>query len=134
MNLDGGCLCGNIRYRIERQPIDAGYCHCRLCQRASGAPTVAWLTMPVEGFRYLRGTVCAFDSSEHHKREFCPDCGTQIAFRARSNAATVDVTLCSLDNPAAIEPEYHIWCASRVGWLHIDDDLQKYEDSGPDLA
>ncbi len=132
MVLEGGCLCGCIRYRVDQPIIDAGYCHCRLCQRASGAPTVAWLTVPAGGFRYVRGTVAVFASSQGHQREFCPVCGTQIAFRAKVDPRTVDVTLGSLDEPARIEPEYHIWCDSKPAWLHLADGLPRYRDAGPD--
>ena len=38
----GGCLCGAIRYRITGAPVEALYCHCRMCRRAHGAPVVAW--------------------------------------------------------------------------------------------
>ena len=37
----GGCLCGTIRYRLMSEPVDPGYCHCRMCQRFSGAPVMA---------------------------------------------------------------------------------------------
>ena len=37
----GGCLCGRIRYRVLHVPIDAGYCHCRLCQQSAGTPVQA---------------------------------------------------------------------------------------------
>ena len=42
--LEGGCLCGGVRYRISAEPHHASYCHCRMCQRSAGAPVVAWLT------------------------------------------------------------------------------------------
>ena len=45
MVTDGGCLCGAVRYRLEGPPLHADYyCHCRMCQRAAGAPVVAWGT------------------------------------------------------------------------------------------
>ena len=36
--LEGGCLCGAVRYRIGVEPRNADYCHCRMCRRAGGAP------------------------------------------------------------------------------------------------
>ena len=47
MQLEGGCLCGDIRYKVsgelakEEKP---SLCHCRICQRAAGAPVVGWAT------------------------------------------------------------------------------------------
>jgi hypothetical protein len=61
--LTGGCLCGAVKYRISAAPLDAGYCHCRLCQKSSGAPTLAWLTVPIHGFAYTHGNPTRFHSS-----------------------------------------------------------------------
>lgn len=132
--LEGGCLCGHVRYVITERPIDAGFCHCRICQRSSGAPSIAWLTVDVAGFSYAQGVVAVYRSSERSQREFCPRCGTQIAFRAIADARTVDVTLCSLDDSSRVRPEYHIWCESKADWLWIGDALPQYPDDGPDVT
>ena len=47
----GACLCGSLRYAITAPPIDAGYCHCRLCQRSAGAPVLALLLDAGAGLR-----------------------------------------------------------------------------------
>jgi hypothetical protein len=44
--LTGGCLCGAIRYEAKGTPALSAICHCRMCQRASGAPFMAVLFMP----------------------------------------------------------------------------------------
>ena len=133
--LQGGCLCGALRYRLDGAPanvIDAGYCHCRLCQRSSGAPVLAWLTLAFDALRYTRGAPAVFRSSTHSQREFCAICGTQIAFRRISAPRTVDVTLASLDDPSTVSPQYHIWYRSRLPWLEIADPFPRHEDAGPD--
>ncbi len=127
----GGCLCGQLRYEA-RDPIDAGYCHCRLCQRSSGAPVLAWASFPTASFCFTKGEPATYPSSARGRREFCTSCGTQIAFRGTPAPSRVDVNIASLDDPASIEPEYHIWVGSRVPWLQIDDDLPRYTDEGPD--
>ena len=45
-DLAGGCLCGAVRYRIDAAPVEALYCHRRMCRQAHGAALVAWLTVP----------------------------------------------------------------------------------------
>ncbi len=132
MKAEGGCLCGLVRYSIEADLIDAGFCHCTLCQRSSGAPVLAWLTIPLSGFMYTKGDVGRYASSADHEREFCPGCGTQIAFRATLDPKTIDITLCSLDDNTRVAPRYHIWWQSKVAWLQTDDDLPRYMDAGPD--
>jgi hypothetical protein len=129
----GGCLCGRLRYEA-RDPIDAGYCHCRLCQRSSGAPVLAWASFAAENFSLARGLPQSHRSSPEGLRDFCANCGTQIAFRNTTTPTRVDVNIASLDDPASIAPTYHIWLSSRVPWFHIDDDLPRYTDDGPDSA
>src|SRR5262249_12083447 len=55
-----GCLCGQIRYRITAAPVEALYCHCRMCQRAHGAPVIAWLTVPLDAFLVTAGDPAAY--------------------------------------------------------------------------
>jgi hypothetical protein len=128
---EGGCLCGRVRYAARGRPIDAGYCHCRLCQRSSGAPVLAWASFPSEAFAYVKGEPTVYRSSPQGRREFCQRCGTQIAFR-ESGAPSMDLNVASLDEPAALPPEYHIWTGSRIPWFDLADDLPRHADAGPD--
>lgn len=128
----GGCLCGRVRYAASGPPIDAGYCHCRMCQR-SGATVLAWGSFPVEAFKYLGKPPRVFQSSSQGRREFCPDCGAQIAFR-EEGGRTMDVNLGTLDDPEAIQPEYHIWTDSRIAWFDTADALPRFPGAGPDAT
>jgi hypothetical protein len=38
----GGCQCGAVRYRLLAPPNHASICHCRMCQKASGGPIMAF--------------------------------------------------------------------------------------------
>lgn len=131
MTYQGGCLCGAIRYTSTADPVDTGYCHCELCRRSAGAPVLAWASFAVESFSYTAGTPAKYQSSAHGHREFCRDCGTQIAYRDSENARTVDVNTGSLDDPARLPPQFHIWCSSRLPWFDTADDLPRYEASKP---
>ena len=132
--LEGGCLCGGVRYRISAEPIGAGYCHCRLCQRSTGAPVVSWLNMASEGFAWTRGEPAVYRSSPEAERLFCPTCGTQMVFRVIAEPRLLDVTLGSLDDPEAVRPDHHIWTTSRIGWFDTSDDLPRHLERGPDAA
>jgi hypothetical protein len=122
--LEGGCLCGGVRYRISGPPRSADYCHCRMCRRAAGAPVVARLTVANAAFDWTKGAPAVYRSSAEAERLFCPNCGTQLALRDEPDY--VDLTLPSLDDPAAVRPSYHIWTASRIGWFDTVDDLPRY--------
>jgi hypothetical protein len=131
--LEGGCLCGKVRYRISAAPRDAAYCHCRMCQRAGGAPVVAWLTAARSDFAWTAGEPAVYGSSPGAERLFCPVCGSQLVFRALAEPETLDVTLASLDDPAAVRPSYHIWTASRIAWFDTKDDLPRHPERGPNV-
>jgi hypothetical protein len=123
---EGGCLCGALRYRCTAAPSDTGYCHCRLCQRSTGAPVLAWASYPVEAFDYTKGAPALYQSSPHGHREFCANCGTQIAYRESQGAVSVDVNVGSLDDPAAVPPRRHIFTASRIAWFDTRDALPRH--------
>lgn len=129
MKHDGGCLCGAIRFTSGAEPLDAGYCHCELCRRSTGAPVLAWVSYPAGTFAYVAGTPARYPSSDHGHREFCSRCGTQIAYRDSRNTATVEVNVGSLDDCEWVEPLYHIWCRSRIGWFDTRDALPRFETS-----
>lgn len=127
----GGCLCGSLRYGISAAALDSGYCHCRLCQRSTGAPVLAWASFPAGAFAYLKGAPATYRSSATGSREFCATCGTQIAFRGDTTPERVEVNLGSLDSPASVEPRQHIYTASRIPWFDTADRLPRYPDAGP---
>jgi hypothetical protein len=132
--IEGGCLCGDLRYAAELPLVDTGYCHCRLCQRANAAPAVAWATVRAEQFSYSRGQPSIFHSSATYQREFCARCGSQLVFRRQGLASLVDFTLATLDDPNVIAPEYHIWRMSKLDWFDTADALPRHQDAGPDSA
>ena len=127
-----GCLCGGLRYASYAPPLDAGYCHCRLCQRSSGAPVLAWVSFPADRFAYLKGEPKLFQSSPRGQREFCGTCGTQIAYREAEPTVTVDVNLATLDAPESVKPRCHIWTDSRIPWFDTADPLPRYAEGEPD--
>lgn len=122
----GGCLCGAVRYTVTKAPIDSGYCHCRMCQRASGAPLQVSAEIPIDGFAFTRGSPKTYRSSFKAVRHFCPDCGSPLTFRAVKGPTHVSVNLPTLDQPEAITPRKHIWCSSRLAWFQVSDDLSRY--------
>ncbi|HYC04682.1 MAG TPA: GFA family protein [Azospirillaceae bacterium] len=132
--LEGGCLCGAVRYRIEGGLKAAGatYCHCSLCRKASGAPVMAWATFPTAALWVTQGTPASYQATPTALRQFCRDCGTQLFFSYTVGEPELDVSIASLDTPEAVRPSYHIWAAETLPWLDITDELPRYPDDGPD--
>ncbi|WP_323121778.1 GFA family protein [Burkholderia alba] len=126
--LEGGCACGAIRYRITGVPVDAGFCHCRLCQRTTGAAVLASASVPLDAFAYLRGEPREYASSAWGVRRFCGQCGTQLEYRLIDAPPTVEINYATLDEPERVRPAWHIWYADRFPGIEIGDDLPKYDD------
>lgn len=128
--LDGGCLCGALRFRISAAPSAVSHCHCTLCRRASGAPLVTWATVPSDAFRFVQGTPRQLRATPSARRTFCGDCGTPLTFQADATPALLDVTVASLDRPEAVPPTEHVWHTRRLPWLALDDDLPRRPGGG----
>jgi hypothetical protein len=126
INAEGGCLCGAIRYRVTGAIDESGYCHCRSCQKQSGAPVVAWFALAPSGFKYLQGKPGAYRASGHASREFCTSCGTYLVFREDDASMTLSVNTATLDDPALSPPAFHIYCESRISWFETADDLPRH--------
>ena len=59
-------------------------------------------------------------------RLFCPDCGAQLAFKVVAEPERIDLAVASLDDPAPVLPEYHIWVESRLPWFETTDTLPRH--------
>lgn len=141
--VEGGCLCGRIRYRLPAVPTDVAHCHCRICQRSAGAPMVTWATVERAAIA-ITGEPSWYRSSAAARRGFCPTCGTQLFFAFDADARTsrpdvpvealagIDVTVASLDDPDRCRPIRNIWTTSRRAFLHgFDTTLPDHVDEGP---
>jgi hypothetical protein len=114
--LAGGCQCGAVRYRLIAEPTGVNICHCRMCQKASGGPIMAFGGVRLSEFVVTSGEIATFASSDIAERGFCARCGTPLTYRG-VGVDRVSVTLGSLDDPGAVEPATQLGVESRVGWL-----------------
>jgi hypothetical protein len=130
----GGCACGTVRYRLKSAPFDAGWCHCRTCQLNSGAPAMAFASVPATDLAFVAGEdkVKRFASSRFGHRLFCGECGTPILVRLDHQPDTVDFSIVTLDRPDAVPPGFHIFYGSKVAWFETADDLPRHRRFRPD--
>ncbi len=135
-DLEGGCLCGAVRYRVSGAiaPSGVAYCHCATCRKSTGAPVMAWATFPAAAIWLTRGVPASYSSSPKALRQFCPTCGTQLFFTYTEGEPEFDVSLGSLDDPSRIVPDYHIWTSSRLPWFDTADSHPRHPDDGPDWS
>jgi len=111
----GGCQCGAVRYALYAL-LEGTVCHCRMCQKAVGGPFAALAKLGKSDLVWTRGTPAAFRSSASGFRDFCAACGTPLTFRY-ADAAHMEVTIGSLDDPAAVPARKNFGTESRLAWV-----------------
>lgn len=115
--ISGGCQCGDVRYELSAAPDRVSICHCRDCQKSSGAPMVAWAAMPAERFRLTKGTPKAVNSSGETFRYFCGQCGTGLYHINETYLpGLIDVQSVTLDDPSAFPPTAQVQTAEQPTW------------------
>ena len=119
----GGCLCGDIRYRITGKPLVADLCHCRSCRLASGAPAVAWIVLQRSDFSIEQGAPITYRSSPPVERSFCGRCGTSLTYQHDDRPGSIDIHSATLDAPDAFPPTREIWLEHKIAWMATNDRL-----------
>ncbi|MEX1250898.1 MAG: GFA family protein [Hyphomonas sp.] len=105
--MQGGCLCGAVRFEGRGAPIGVTICHCRMCARRSGSPAI---TAEFEHGITFDGDVTWFASCDRGARGFSPACGSALFFRL-TQGDYINVGAGFFGHPAAvppITPEIHV--------------------------
>ena len=113
----GGCLCGAVRYHATGL-ARTGYCHCRMCQKATGGLFGPYASFPAAALIWTRGRRKTFRSSDAIARGFCGDCGTPLTFEAASGEGDhIALTIGAFDDPSSLRPQRQIMTADRIAWV-----------------
>lgn len=125
----GGCLCGQVRYRLTAQPVVSRICWCRDCQHIAGNGTVNAI-FPSTAIE-VSGTPSAYtsgaDSGNQVTRRFCPQCGCHLFADSTGRAGLTVVRVGTLDDPSSIEPSANIWSASAPHWACLSAALERID-------
>lgn len=126
--IEGGCRCGAVRYEADGEAAHHALCHCRDCQMASGAPVLAWLAMPVAGFRLTKGEPTRYTAPSGSMRAFCGTCGTPLFFVNEAVLpGIVDIQSVTLDDPDAVTPQAQIQTAEQRPYMASLAQLPAFE-------
>jgi len=97
----GGCQCGAIRFAVAGPLGEASICHCRMCQKAFGGFYGPLVSVEAEQLTWTRSAPKRFQSSNHVRRGFCPDCGTPLTYEAPDG---IGIAIGAFDDPSAVIP------------------------------
>lgn len=131
--LQGGCLCGAVRYEVSAPSVLARYCHCTHCQRRTGTALSANCLFPRESFRLLSGTeqLRAYQPPTGLPKLFCTNCGSALFSGDPFADEQVVIRMGTFDADPGIRPQYRQFVDSAAPWEPIPDDgLPRYPGSG----
>jgi hypothetical protein len=127
----GGCLCGAVRYEAGGEPLFSLQCHCRDCQRASGAANVPAVRLPSAEFRITKGTpktyIAKSDAGNDISRFFCGECGTPLYVQVSTRPDMVGLRVTTFDDPSWFKPDANIFTKSAQPWDHMDPAVPAFE-------
>jgi len=129
----GGCLCGEVRYRLTAEPVVSRICWCRDCQRIAGNGTAN--AMFPAGAIEVTGSISEFvsmaDSGNYIQRRFCPLCGCHLFADSSGRPGLSVVRIGTLDDPSSIKPASNIWSGSAPTWACLDPSIDRFEQQPP---
>ena len=128
LDLEGGCTCGAVRYRMTSAPLFVHCCHCRWCQRESGASFALNAMIEADRVVLIRGRPEPVDTptqSGKGQRIFrCPVCRVALWSHYAGAGQKIDfVRVGTLDEPDRLPPDIHIFTESRQPWVVLPADV-----------
>jgi len=124
--IDGGCDCRYVRYRMHTAPLFVHCCHCRWCQRESGASFALNALIEADRVELLAGEVDLVDTPSEsgygQRIARCPKCRIALwSHYAGAGPAIAFVRVGTLDDPDRLPPDIHIFIASKQPWVVLPE-------------
>ena len=127
--ISGRCLCGAVSYQSAGPAVLQFNCHCRDCQRSTGAAYAPVMFLRKEGF-HIQGPLSHFDSvaasGKTLRRSFCSTCGAQILGAPESVPPFISIRAGTLDDPSLFKPSADIFCSQAAPWDCMNPELLKF--------
>tara|TARA_R110000782_G_scaffold268685_1_gene365452 strand:- start:1563 stop:1994 length:432 start_codon:yes stop_codon:yes gene_type:complete len=132
--IEGGCLCGQVRYTCSEEPLLTVLCHCKNCQRQSGAAYSTNIAIP-KGTVKVKGELTLYadtgDSGQFVNRYFCQECGSPIMSEPEGMDTLSILKVGSLDDTSWVLPTMEIYCDSKQEWTRLQAELMSYSKMMP---
>ncbi len=126
----GGCLCGEIRYRVSDAGLTLYACHCTDCQRQSGSAFSLSLLMRRSSVSIESGQPAEYSitlpDGRRKSSQHCSLCCTRMFSPSRAPELVI-VEAASLDDTSWLRPVAHIWTRSAQPWLQLPDDALQFD-------
>jgi hypothetical protein len=130
-DLEGGCACGDLRYRLASAPMFVHCCHCLNCQRQTGSAFVLNILIESSRVELVSGTPTALEVPREnglHRIFRCPKCQIAVWSEYGGRSEVLFVRAGTLDDPAAVSPDVHIYTRSKLPWVALPDSVPAFEE------
>ncbi len=128
-HIEGGCLCGSVRYSADVEPTFVGVCHCDDCQRFTGSAFATVIGVPSSALK-VSGVLKTYskrgDTGKAIHRRFCPECGSGLMDEADALPGVAMVNAGTLDDRSWVTPQSEIYCDSAQPWVHLGGELKRF--------
>ena len=129
--IHGSCLCGAIQFTVGQPVTELRACHCKHCQKASGAGGSVNAVVPASAFKLTKGTPKRYaakaDSGRTLFRYFCGDCGSPLYSHRETAPETLVVRAGAFDDAPPMRITANIWTKSKRPWAYVDPASKQLE-------
>jgi hypothetical protein len=122
------CSCGQLRVKVEGDPVRVSVCHCLACQRRTGSTYSFQARWPAEAaeitgdsHEYRRASD---DLGEERRFYFCPECGATVYYF--SDPAFIAIPVGVLADPEFSPPTVSVWESRKHSWVTMPEDAQRH--------
>lgn len=127
----GGCACGDVRYRVEGEAMMVHNCHCRLCQQQTGSTSVVNAFFEADRVTVLHGEITEHElkggSGRSHVICRCAACGTALwSWYGRLGRLSYGIRAGTLDEPGSVTPDVVIFTESRMPWVALPEGIPTF--------
>lgn len=136
-DLDGGCACGYVRYKMTARPLIVHCCHCTWCQRQNGSAFAVNALIEADRVHLLQGDVVEVNvpspSGKNQRIARCPNCQVAVwsyylAMRGGIGELVRFIRVGTFDDPGAVPPDVHIYTSSKMPWVSLPPDTLAVDD------
>jgi hypothetical protein len=122
----GQCLCGAIKYEMTSDPVVAGICHCKNCQRQAGSAFSTLVGVPRGSLKFSGDELKLYndqtaDSGGEVRRFFCGTCGSPLYSLTEGQPDMAYVKSGTLDDTSGFAPQFNVWCDSKQDWVDLPE-------------
>ena len=125
----GGCLCGQVRYAADAEPVFTAVCHCRNCQKQAGTAFSIVVAIPKTALTVTGHTKTFHDTGGSGlpvERRFCPECGSPIVSELSVMPDITFIKAGTLDDTQWLAPTMEVYCASAQHWVGLAGGMQRF--------